>query len=622
MTPQELCQQIILLSEDKAQKAVEKLNERYRAGSPSISDNLYDTLIAKLAQKYPNNEVFGEKIVESDIGIFGSKTVPLPARMLSTQKAYKKEDIEKWAHGMLAAGRELGIPEIFFKVTPKLDGFAAYHQNGKLFTRGDGRNGTDISWVIERLRDNVLADGPGEIVVKKEYFEKFLSGKYENTRNVIASFIKEGELESEILDAALSGAIVFKPFSELNGWGGLACKELLAQLETIWDINNVNSLYDTDGLVIEVTSSAIKEKVGHTNHHHRWQIAFKQNEEYANIQVTGVEWQTSKNGRLTPVVQLMPTRLSGVTISKATGHHYGMIVQKGIDTGAVVKVCRSGLVIPYISEVITPVLSARHALSCPSCGAPTEIDGDNLLCSNDPIMCPAQVEGLIEFFFQTLGNIDGFGPKVIEQICKNKAIDKVSEIYQLTEYHFKVMGFGDKTALSLSKELGASMSRPIEDWRFLAAFSIHNIGKGGCERLLKKHRLQDVFKLTVDDIKKIDGFSDKKAESLVRSLNNIREEFNRLYELGFNLIETPRGEIRKDTKIYGKQIVFTGTMQTGSREEMKKKAKEMGATIGESVSSKTDYLVCGGNVGASKTAAAEKHGTVVMTEVEYLEFIR
>jgi DNA ligase (NAD+) len=621
MTPQELCNQILLLSEEKAQKTVEKLNERYRAGNASMPDRLYDALLLKLSEKFPDNEVFGERIVESDIGIFGSKTVPLPARMLSTQKAYKKEEIEKWADGIITVGREFGIHDVFFKVTPKLDGFAAYHQKGKLYTRGDGRNGTDISWVVNRLCDHIRIDGPGEIVVEKEYFEKHLSGKYENTRNVIASFIKEGELEPEILDAALSGAIVFKPFSELNGWGAFTYEELLSQLELIWETNNTYGNYDTDGLVIEVTSDAIKAKVGHTNHHHRWQIAFKKNTEFHDIEVTDLVWQTSKNGRLTPVVLLTPTKISGVTISRATGHHYGNVKNNMIERGAVVRVCRSGLVIPYIERVITPAKLFVTPGFCPSCAADTEIDGDNLLCSNDPISCPAQVEGMIEFFFQTLGNIDGFGPKVIEQICEKSGASSLSHIYSFKLSDLKRCGFGEKTALNLFQELSGSLSRPIEDWRFLAAFSIHNVGKGGCERLLQKHKLEDVFGLTIEDIKKIDGFSDKKAESLVRSLKNIKSEFDKLYELGFNLQETPRGEIKKYTKIYGKQIVFTGSMQTGSREEMKKKAKELGAIVGESVSSKTNFLVCGANVGANKTSAAEKHGVMVLTESEWLELI-
>ena len=178
---------------------------------------------------------------------------------------------------------------------------------------------------------------------------------------------------------------------------------------------------------------------------------------------------------------------------------------------------------------------------------------------------------------------------------------------------------GGKTGDNMYNELIASRGRPIEDWRFLAAFSIHNIGKGGCERLLKQHLLADVFNLSIDQITAIGGFATKNATSLVNSLIGIRTQFDELMALGFKLVQTQNEAI--SSPISAMTIVFTGSMQRGSRTDMESLAKSLGATIGSAVSSKTTLLVIGSNVGAAKIAAATKHNIEVITEDDYLKLI-
>jgi DNA ligase (NAD+) len=604
------------MTEQEAETYLRAENHRYRDGDPALTDIQYDTEMAYYAVLYPDNAWFNQREVEPE---FTGKTVPLPARMLSTDKAYSHKEIEKWVDKVMGVGNDLGIPNIFFRVTPKLDGYAAYDDGKILYTRGDGRSGTDITRAIDRglrIDEDARGQGAGEIVVDRGYFVTELASFFENSRNIIAGVIKEGELDPVIQSAISAGAVVFQPFSALRGWTRER-DDLLADLEMIWDDNAQNCCFDTDGLVIEATHWKIIEAMGATNHHHRWQIAYKKNTEYHDIKVTGLVWQTSKNGRLTPVVQLEPTKVSGVTISKATGHNYGNIVDKGIDTGAVVRVCRSGLVIPYIESVVSKVDAIKLPYFCPSCDSVTEIVGDNLLCTNTET-CPAQIEGTIEFFFKTLGNCDGFGPKVIEKFCAAR-VDTVAKIYS-EGVKVIISSISCKVTDNLFRELEASRRRHIEDWRFLAAFSIHNVGKGGCEKLLKHHRLADVFNLTADEIMAIDGFAQKSADSLVKSLRNIKPQFDALMKLGFNLVETPIGASVVGN-LSGKIVVFTGTLKKG-RSEMESQAKALGAKVGSSVSSKTDYLIIGTNVGAAKTAAAEKHGVTVLTEEQYLELLK
>ncbi len=610
-------------TEQQAQQLMEDYNTAYRAGNPTISDGLYDFLLDQYAKDFPNNPFFNQQEVEPEPEVAVGKTCKLPQKMLSTQKAYTIKEIEKFLDDVIAVGASLGIKNIAFRITPKYDGYAAFRQDKQLFTRGDGINGTDISRaLLNGLKSPKVAqafdnNGAGEIVCNKAYFKEHLADTYENSRNIIAGAIREGALEPKIAEALRTGNIMFVPFN--NSWGWLKSKEeVLRDLEEMWDEVANKCLYDTDGLVIETISEQIRVAMGDTNHHHRYQIAFKKNQEYHNIEVLDLQWQTGKSGVITPVVLLEPTKISGVTVSKATGHNALNVIEMGIDSGAIVRVCRSGLVIPYIESVIKSVEDVYIPHFCPSCGSPTDMGDTKLTCTNT-IDCPAQVEGTIEFFFKTI-KVDGFGPAICEKLC-SQGIEKVSDIYAMGELDFFKL-IGGQTGKNLFKAVKKSRELPIEDWRFLAAFSLNGHGKGNSEKILTKFALDDIFNLTVADIVTIDGFADKSAKTLVYSLDKIKPEFDILVAGGFKLVETIRGGTVKESPISGKVVVFTGKMVQGSRNDMASQAKALGAKVGTTVTSSTDILICGENVGASKTTSAEKNGTLVISEAEYLEMLK
>lgn len=589
-------------------------NEAYRAGTPLVSDEYYDTLVEELRQREPSHE-FLQTVEPEPENTFG-KTVQLPIRMLSTQKAYTNEQLQRWCDEVTRVAAMLGV-EPTLRVTPKLDGYAAYYDGERLYTRGDGYKGTDITHFADRAGLSVC--GQGEIVVDKEYFADELADEFENSRNVIAAAIKEGDLNPAIELGISMGFIEFVPFVLLND-AKVQPAELLHDLDSLWGALVEGSHCDTDGLVIEVVDEAIKEEMGATNHHHRWQIAYKRNTEYHDIKVTGLTWQTAKTGRITPVVELEPTRISGVTVSRATGHHAGNVISQGIDEGAIVRVCRSGQVIPYISEVIeeAPFGLVAHPSECPSCGAATELIGDNLICPNTT-GCVAQKAGMIEHFFKTIGNCDGFGPKVCEQLV-SWGITSVSQIYGMTVTNYRECGFGEKTSHNLVDEINASTSREIEDWRFLAAFGIPNFGPASCEKLLQKYPIALLDELEPEHLQLVEGIGELTAKSFHKAFRQLDEEGS-FWELldQFKVKHTPIGETATG-KLAGKTVCFTGTMQR-NRKEMEAEAKKLGATVASSVSKKTDYLVCGENVGAAKTSAAEKNGVRVLSEAEYVELI-
>jgi len=612
------------LSDDELLEFLTVCNDFYRLGEPIISDAQYDfVFLAELKKRHPHHPYL--ETVEPEKAFTG-KTVALPEMMLSTEKTYSKDGIEKWLQRIEKAAEELDLEfsKLIFRATPKLDGYAAYDDGLALYTRGDGRKGTDISRVFERGLvvggDGKRGQGAGEIVVSQRYFNTHLADFFENARNFQASIIKEKELEEHALAAIQNQAAVFFPFAQLPDWQGSA-QEILERFEAIIDAVPAKVDYDVDGVIFEVTAAEIKKQMGATRHHHRWQIAYKSNVETAIVTVLRVTPQTSRSGRVNPVAELEPTKLSGAVISRATAHHYKMVREMGIGAGTVIELTRSGLVIPKIERVITP-MTPQIPSTCPSCGSELVWDSDYLYCPNT-VQCPAQIENTIEHFFRTLRNIDGFGEKTIEKLHA-AGIRSVYQIYQLDLERLQALGFGDKTSQNLLDQLLRSRTDPLEDWRFLGAFGIYRMGLGNCERLLQHFPLLSIFDLTLEDIVSIEGFAEKTGEAVMTSLAKIKDDFMRIHALGFNLIRTPlRSEqAPAASPIAGKTIVFTGAMQHGSREDMTREAKRLGAKVGSSVSGKTDFLVTGSDVGAAKIAAAQEKGVKVIGEAEYLEMLK
>lgn len=612
------------LTEDELVEFLRIANAFYRGGYPIISDADYDAIyLQELKKINPDNDYLHR--VEPEAGIEGPK-VDLPVPMLSTEKGTSIKDMERWKDRVKKAAKDIGLDadKLLVRVSPKLDGFAAYDDGKTLYTRGDGRRGTDITRVFRRglaIVGDERGKGAGEIVVDKEYFEKNLSMYFENTRNFQATIIKEKELEPHVEEAIRDKAVVFYPFEKMESWVG-SLDGLIAEFDSVVQKIWKSVKYDVDGVVLEVIDSVLKNYMGSTAQHNKWQIAYKIKPENAQVLVLAVTPQTSRTGRITPVAELEPTKLSGVTISRATAHHYGMVKKKGIGKGAIIELIRSGLVIPKIEKVIKKAVP-EIPINCPSCNAELLWDSDNLICPNVGY-CPAQIKNSIEHFFMTLRNINGFGESTISKLYDNGVKD-VCSIYHLTEGGFQGFGFGDKQSKNLVSELERSRNESLEDWRFLAAFGIHRLGKANCEHLLKLVKLSEIFDLTVNEIVREKIFAVKTAEIVVKGLKTVKTEYDCLVKVGFNLEYSKllselrdRGQL---SRISGKQVVFSGTMKRGSREDMEREARLLGAKVGSAVSGRTDYLVTGLDVGQKKIDTARSKNVTVITENEYLNLI-
>ena len=185
-------------------------------------------------------------------------------------------------------------------------------------------------------------------------------------------------------------------------------------------------------------------------------------------------------------------------------------------------------------------------------------------------------------------------------------------------------GFGEKTSENLVSELERSRTEAVEDYRFLAGFGIRTVGKSMSEKILSHHKMDDIFELSASELTKISTVGDVKAKCISEGLSQVKDAYEFLHKtVGFNLTVTPLLSEKEDVNspIAGKTIVFTGTMLSKSRSVMTKEAKAMGANVGSGVTSKTDFLVIGEKVGASKTNAANKHGTKILTEAEYIKLL-
>ena len=603
-------------------------NATYRAGCGIVADDIYDTIIlTRLAEIDPENPIF-EAVESEELEITGDKILHSEP-MLSTNKAYTLKKVQNdLLRVVYAACDDLGISsdDITLRLTAKLDGLAGRDKDNYLLSRGDGVKGADLSKSFERglkvlnlkTGDESRGQGVGEIVVLKSYFDSELSEHFEHPRNFMVGLVSADNPNEHAIRALKNNAAVFMPFVGLPSWEG-SIKEFLANYDQI--LEQVRTSVDCyiDGVVLEVVNEDIKNILGSTSHHHKWQIAIKEASETGTTTVKSVVAQTGRTGKVSPVAELVPIYLSKATISRVTLHHYGMVRDLGIGVGAEVELIRSGEVIPKIISIIQRV-TPEIPTQCPSCGSTLEWKKDALFCRNVS-GCSAQLNARLSHWFTIMGNVDGFGPATIEKLTKN-GISKISEIFALDQMTLIKFGFGQGESKKLLKEIDRCKKEEVEDWRFLAAFGVNYLGRGSCDKLLQSVKLMDVFSIDTTKLVSIDGFGQGTVSRIITGLGAIKDEVLRLHDLGFNLKETVAFDPTTSTSpIIGKSVVFTGSMQSGSRDDMKKHAKSLGAKVQSSVSSKTNFLICGEKVGAAKIEKAKKLNVTVVTESEYLEMI-
>lgn len=607
---------------DKVEKLVQTLeayNDAYRKGEPQISDAEYDLLVESLRALDPSHSFFDRVEPEQ---FEGKVEVRHPMPMLSTEKAYNEDDLERFVTRVHKAAQEIGLGRVDFVAMPKLDGLAGRDDGSVFATRGNGLVGYEISSAFAKgvVPIGGRGKGLGEIVMVKSYFEENLEGLFEHPRNMVVGIVSSDTLNENAKQALADGVVRFVPYSELPKWRGTG-QELIANLDQVKQDLLGTLDYPVDGLVAEVVDEDLKKHMGATNHHYRWQIAIKTIGETAETTVEDVTWQVGRTGNVTPVMIVSPTKLSGATIRRVTAHHAGMVVKQTIGKGARIEIIRSGEVIPKLVTVLEKASEVTVPEACPVCGTALVWQNDFLKCTNP--VCPAQIEQKIVHWFKSLGNADWFGIKTVKKLV-DSGYDSLEKVYAMGEADFVALGFGPVQSRNLYEALGISREKSVEDWRFLSAFGIPALGKGDSRKLLAHKPLESLVDVNADEIKAIHGFGDITSEAISQGLAQIKDTMAHMLALGFNIDKTPVQDEASsvESPISGKGVVFTGKMKQGSREDMQAIARRLGANVQTSVTGKTDLLVCGENVGAKKIETAREKGTQVVTEDEFYRIIQ
>ena len=591
-------------------------------GKDEISNEKFDELEEELREWDPENDYFNDFGNTSKGGKLVQNAIP----MRSTKKAYKASEIENWVKTVIKEAASVGVKNPTFRVTPKLDGVAGQYNNGVMSTRGNGAQGQDISSV---LKDGVRFVGKthncvGEIVAVNSYFYDEIYPVFAHPRNMISGYVGSDTIHDAVKKTLSAKKIHFVPYSTLENWKGSGA-DLLKKIGTITEDLRKKVDYPLDGMVAEVLEDKVKEVMGATGHHNRWQLAIKQRGEVAETVINDIAWQTGKTGKVTPVLRIKPVTLDGAVLSNVTASNAQKVLDDGLGVGAKVVITRSGGVIPALVEVKTKAKKVSIPDKCPSCGKAVVMESDFLKCKNNN--CSARTQRGLFYFFKTIETAKGFGEKSLETLTSNN-YNTLSDIFDMSKKDFEDIGFGSGQASNLRDALDDALNTEIEDARFLAAFAIEKLAIGTARQLLEKFKWEELPNLKADEIEKLDGFAKTKATAIVAGLEARWSEIEGLRKKGFTLQTTiPSSDSGEATTtagtnpISGKTIRFTGTMTTGKRSDMEKQARALGAKTIKNVSKSLGYLVYGEKAGGS-LEEAQALGVTCLSETEYLALMK
>lgn len=557
--------------------------------------------------------------------------------------------------------------------------FSALYVNGiftRGSTRGDGKIGEDITENLIAIRGFPLflnKEAPevfevrGEVFMSKADFlalnqknEEEHKKTFANPRNAAAGSLrqldtritKERRLSflvytwGEVSEIRWKSQVEFLEYVKELGFPvnpyNKVCRneqELLDSFETLME-NRADLPYDIDGIVYKVNDLELQKRLGFLTRTPRWAIAHKFPAEQAITRLNNIRVQVGRTGALTPVADLEPVNVGGVLVSHATLHNEDEIKRKDIRIGDMVIIQRAGDVIPQVVSVLTEKRSTKlpefqFPTVCPECGAHAIREEDEAVrrCTGG-LSCPAQaVERLKHFVSREAFNIEGLGDKVIDEFYKEGIIKTPYDIFTLEERNKPADLFSASQSLNLENREGwgkksvsklfdaINKSKSISLQKFIYALGIRQVGTATAYLIAKHYHTFTAFMsaMVQQDLQllvSIDGIGPAMAKDIVEFF---KEEHNLAVIndlLSVISIEEFEGIANTTSEIFGKTIVFTGTLTTLTRSEAKSKALAFGAKVAGSVSTNTDYVIAGENAG-SKLKKAQELGVKVITEEEF-----
>lgn len=391
--------------------------------------------------------------------------------------------------------------------------------------------------------------------------------------------------------------------------------------------------FDCDGVVVVVNNLSLWKKLGIVGKGPRYLMAYKFSAEQVTTKLLDIIWQTGRTGVLTPTAVLEPVHVGGVTVGRSTLHNFDEIKRLGVKIGDTVIIERAGDVIPKVISVLTKLRTGKEKnitppAKCPICGAKVERVGEEVAfrCSNKNCYA-VRLRQLTHWASKGAIDIDGLGPKIIEQLLTLGLVEDVADFYKLTKNDLLGLeGFAEKAADNLLKALEAKKIIPLS--KFIYALGIRHVGEETAITLSNKlkvesGKLSDFIvlsqKISLEELAEMMDIGPVVAKSIYEWFHN-KNNLSLLKKL-----DSVKITLKTDTKISealaGKKFVLTGTLDSIGRDEAKDKIRALGGSASESVSSETDYLVAGANAG-SKLDKAKKLGVKVIGEEEFLKMLR
>jgi DNA ligase (NAD+) len=658
-------------------KEIAKHNRLYHTqDAPEISDADYDALVREnnaLEAQFPHliradspNKLVGA----APAGHLTKITHAKP--MLSLDNAFADEDVVDFVGRVRRFLNLADDAEVNLTAEPKIDGLSCSlrYEGGKLVmaaTRGDGQVGEDVTANVRTIADipqQITGNIPevfevrGEVYMSKADFDAINERAeaegtklFANPRNAAAGSLRQKDAKITAARplrflahgwgeaASLPGETQFEVIKTIESWGlpvDPRFVRLNATAEVLAHYRSIEALradlpFDIDGVVYKVDRLDWQARLGFVAKAPRWAIAHKFPAERAETTIESIDIQVGRTGKLTPVGRLKPVTVGGVVVSNVTLHNRDEIARLGVRPGDRVVVQRAGDVIPQIVETLTRE-AERDAWAfpdhCPECGSEAVAeDGEVDVRCTGGLICPAQrVERLKHFVSRAALDIEGLGEKTIVEFFGLGWLHSPADIFRLRQRRAEIVGREGWQDKSVDNLLAAiETKRSPDPARLVFALGIRHVGAVTAKDLLKAfgtvERVREVAtgEGAMEELTQVDGVGPVVAEALVEFFHEAHNQ-----EVWNDLLSevTPPAFVSnvRESVVSGKTVVFTGSLETMSRDEAKAQAESLGAKTSGSVSAKTDLLVAGPGAG-SKLKKAQELGIEVIDEAAWAQIV-
>lgn len=655
----------------------------YQLASPEISDYDFDMLLEELMNLekcYPDladplspTQRIGGEITKE----FETFTHIRP--MLSLGNTYSQEELADWDNRVV---RQLGHRPVYV-CELKYDGLAIslHYEDGKLVravTRGDGLRGDDVTANVKTIKSvplRLIGDFPlsfeirGEVILPHSAFnalnnQREIDGDlpFANPRNAAAGSIKlqdSKEVSRRGLDCMLYFVLGeslgftnhYDSLAAARTWGfkvpmyTIKAHSLADIYEFIdfWNVERNNLPFDIDGVVIKVNSFAEQEQLGYTAKSPRWAISYKFKAERVSTILLDIVYQVGRTGAITPVAVLEPVPLAGTTVKRASLHNADIISQLDVRIGDRVFVEKGGEIIPKIIGVdlenrdihSSPV---KFLSNCPECGTTlVRVPGEAAWYCPAEDTCPPQIKGKLEHFISRKAmNIDSLGEGKTEALFDHGLVSNIADFYDLKPEQLlnvvkvyddglkrREVRFRDKTIKNLISSIEESKKVPFE--RVLFALGIRFVGETTAKKLAGYFKSIDALaSASREQLISVDEVGDRIADSIVAwfSKEEHKEIIIRLKAAGLSFSAEEPSE-RKGDELLDKKFVVSGTFEWNgkpiARSIIQNFITSYGGVLVSSVSSKTNFIVAGDNMGPEKEKKAMALGVSIISLAELLQ---